>query len=151
MLTAPLSHIQSLIGTNLGASSWVLVDQDRINRFAEVTGDHQFIHVDPAAAAATPFGGTIAHGLLTLSLLPAFAYEVLPKPEGMKMAANYGYNKIRFITPVRSGSRLRAHFTLLDFTEVKPGRWQQVTEVTVEIEGADKPALVAEWISQAFV
>jgi len=151
MLTAPLSHIQSLIGTNLGASSWVLVDQDRINRFAEVTGDHQFIHVDPAAAAATPFGGTIAHGLLTLSLLPAFAYEVLPKPEGMKMAANYGYNRIRFITPVRSGSRLRAHFTLLDFTEVKPGRWQQVTEVTVEIEGADKPALVAEWISQAFV
>jgi len=150
-ITASLAEIQALIGTKVGTSSWVLVDQERINRFAEVTNDHQFIHVDPEAAKATPFGGTVAHGLLTLSLLPAMAYEVMPKPEGVKMAANYGYNKIRFITPVRSGAKIRAHFKLLDYSEVKPGRWQQTTEVTVEIAGEDKPALIAEWIGQSFL
>ncbi len=134
-----------------GTSSWVLVDQARIDQFAAVTNDHQFIHVDPVAAKASPFGGTVAHGLLTLSLLPSMAYEVMPVPEGTKMSANYGYNKIRFVTPVRSGSRIRAHFTLVDFSEVKPGRWQTTTEVTVEIEGEDKPALVAEWIGQSFM
>jgi acyl dehydratase len=147
---AAIADIQALIGKEVGVSGWVLVDQGRIDRFAEVTGDHQFIHVDPAAAARTPFGGTIAHGLLTLSLLPALAYEVLPAPAEQKMAANYGYNKIRFVAPVRSGKRVRARFTLLSFEEVKPGRWQQTTAVTVEIEGEDKPALTAEWIGQSF-
>ncbi|OYV37679.1 MAG: nodulation protein NodN [Rhodospirillales bacterium 20-64-7] len=147
---AAIADIQALVGKEVGVSGWVLVDQGRIDRFAEVTGDHQFIHVDPAAAARTPFGGTIAHGLLTLSLLPALAYEVLPAPAEQKMAANYGYNKIRFVAPVRSGKRVRARFTLLAFDEVKPGRWQQITAVTVEIEGEDKPALTAEWIGQSF-
>jgi acyl dehydratase len=151
MRTATIEDIKSLIGTEVGISSWVLVDQDMINRFAEVTNDHQFIHVDPEKAKFTPFGGTVAHGLLTLSLLPSMAYEVLPKPEGLKMAANYGYNKIRFVAPVRSGKRIRARFQLLDFTEAKPGRWQQVTEVRVDIEGEDKPALTAEWIGHSFV
>jgi acyl dehydratase len=148
---ASLAAIKAMVGTKVGTSSWVKVDQERINRFAEVTNDHQFIHVDPEAAKLTPFGGTVAHGLLTLSLLPSMAYEVMPAPEGAKMAANYGYNKIRFITPVRSGAEIRAHFTLLDYSEVKPGRWQQTTEVTVEIAGEDKPALIAEWIGQTFV
>lgn len=147
---AAIADIQALVGREVGVSGWVLIDQARIDRFAEVTGDHQFIHVDPEAAKATPFGGTVAHGLLTLSLLPAMAYEVLPAPAGQKMAANYGYNKIRFVAPVRSGRRVRARFTLLDFQEVKPGRWQQITAVTVEIEGEDKPALTAEWIGHSF-
>jgi acyl dehydratase len=148
---AKLPDIVALIGKPLGTSSWVLVDQGLIDRFADVTNDHQFIHVDPVAARATPFGGTIAHGLLTLSLLPAMAYEVVPVPDGAKMAANYGYDKIRFIAPVRSGRRIRAHFKLLDFSEVKPGIWRQVTAATVEIEAEDKPALVADWIAQVFL
>jgi len=149
--TASLAAIQAMVGTKVGTSSWVKVDQERINRFAEVTNDHQFIHVDPEAAKLTPFGGTVAHGLLTLSLLPSMVYEVMPVPEGAKMSANYGYNKIRFVTPVRSGAEIRAHFTLLDYSEVKPGRWQQTTEVTVEIAGEEKPALIAEWIGQTFM
>ncbi len=146
-----IDDIKALVGQPAAASSWVLVDQARIDQFAAVTNDHQFIHVDPVAARHSPFGGTVAHGLLTLSLLPSMAYEVMPAPAGAKMFANYGYNKIRFITPVRSGSRIRGHFKLLDFSEVKPGRWQQTTEVTVEIEGEEKPALVAEWIGQSFL
>jgi acyl dehydratase len=148
---AKLPDIVALIGKPLGTSSWVLVDQGLIDRFADVTNDHQFIHVDPVAARATPFGGTIAHGLLTLSLLPAMAYEVVPVPDGAKMAANYGYDKIRFIAPVRSGRRIRAHFKLLDFSEVKPAIWRQVTAATVEIEAEDKPALIADWIAQVFL
>jgi acyl dehydratase len=151
MRTASIQDIQSLIGREVGISSWVLVDQDMINRFAEVTNDHQFIHVDPEMARHTPFGGTVAHGLLTLSLLPAMSYEVMPRPEGVKMGANYGYNKVRFVAPVRSGKRIRGRFVLLDYSQPKPGRWQQTTEVTVEIEGEDKPALTAEWIGQMFV
>jgi acyl dehydratase len=146
-----IADIVCLLGKPVGTSSWITVDQDRINRFADVTNDHQFIHVDPVAAQASPFGGTIAHGLLTLSLLPSMAYEVMPVPAGTKMSANYGYDKIRFITPVRSGSRVRGHFKLLDFSETKPGRWQQTTEVTVEIEGEEKPALIADWIGQHFL
>jgi len=148
--TASIADISALVGQNVGASSWVLVDQARIDRFAEVTGDHQFIHIDPVAAKATPFGGTIAHGLLILSLLPVFASDVLPVPTTTQMGVNYGFNKIRFVTPVRSGSEIRGHFTLLDFRETKPGRWQQTTDVTVEIAGESKPALVAEWIGQFF-
>jgi acyl dehydratase len=151
MRTATTQDIQSMIGQELGTSSWVLVDQDMINRFADVTNDHQFIHVDPERAKLTPFGGTVAHGLLTLSLLPAMAHEVIPAPAGLRMAANYGYNKVRFVAPVRSGKRVRATFVLRDYTEVKPGRWQQMTDVTVEIEGEDKPALTAEWIGHSFV
>lgn len=134
-------------------SDWLLVDQAMIDRFAAATGDHQFIHVDPVAAAATPFGGTVAHGFLTLSLMPLLSSMVADAPviEGMAMGINYGGNKLRFITPVRAGSRVRGRFRLLAFAEKKPGQWQQSTEFTVEIEGESSPALVAEWISLVIV
>jgi len=148
---ASIADITALVGKAMGSSSWVMIDQARIDQFAAVTNDHQFIHVDPVAAKATPFGGTIAHGLLTLSLLPSMIYEVIPVVDGTQLAANYGYNKVRFITPVRSGSRIRAHFKLLDFTETKPRRWQQIIEATVEIENEEKPALIAEGIGQIFL
>jgi acyl dehydratase len=148
-MMASSGEILAMVGMPL-VSGWVAIDQDRINLFADVTNDHQFIHVDPEAAKATPFGGTVAHGLLTLSLLPGLANEVLPVLDGTKMGANYGYNKIRFVAPVRAGKRVRAVFTLTAFDEVKPGRWQMVTDVAVEIEGEEKPALTAEWITQTF-
>lgn len=133
-------------------SDWVEVTQGMIDRFAEATGDHQFIHVDPDAAAQTPFGGTIAHGFLTLSLMPLLTSTAdMPRVEGAKMGVNYGGNKVRFLTPVRSGSKVRGHFKLLSFDEKRPGQFQQTVEFTVEIEGQDKPALLAEWISQVFI
>jgi len=134
-------------------SDWVEVTQKMIDQFAEATGDHQFIHVDPERAKLTPFGGTIAHGFLTLSLMPLLSSKVADRPEiaGVKMGVNYGGNKVRFLTPVRSGSRVRGRFKLLELTEKRPGQWQQTVEFTVEIEGQDKPALIAEWISQIFV
>lgn len=139
------------VGT-VRTSDWVRVDQAMIDAFAEATGDRQFIHIDPERAAETPFGGTIAHGFLTLSLMPMLA----ERTEGLeiadaKMGVNYGGNRVRFLTPVRSGKRVRGHFKLLDLTEKRPGQWQQTTEFTVEIEGEDKPALIAEWISQIFI
>jgi acyl dehydratase len=136
------------IGTET-VSDWVEVTQAMIDAFADATGDHQFIHIDPERAAATPFGGTIAHGFLTLSLMPLLASKVSDAPmiEGATMGINYGGNAVRFLTPVRSGSKVRGHFKLLSFHEKNPGRWQQTVEFTVEIAGSDKPALVAEWIS----
>jgi acyl dehydratase len=133
-------------------SDWVEVTQAMIDRFAEATGDHQFIHVDPERAAATPFGGTIAHGFLTLSLMPLLASKVpdAPRLAGARMGVNYGGDRVRFLTPVRSGSRVRGRFKLLSFEEKKPGQFQQSTEFTVEIEGSPKPALIAEWISHTF-
>ncbi|MCC7393824.1 MAG: MaoC family dehydratase [Sphingomonadaceae bacterium] len=139
-------------GENLGTSEWVLVDQAMINKFADATGDHQFIHVNEEMAKMTPFGGTIAHGFLTLSLFPMLmAKSDCPRVEGVKMGVNYGGNKVRFLAPVRSGKRVRAHFKLLELEEKRPGQWQQTLEFSVEIEGEDKPALIAEWISQFFV
>lgn len=133
-------------------SDWVTVSQEMIDKFADATGDHQFIHVDPARAAMTPFGGTIAHGFLTLSLMPLLSQKTpQPRIEGLKMGVNYGGNKVRFLTPVRSGSRVRGHFKTLELVEKRPGQWQQTVELTIEIEGQDKPALIAEWISQLFV
>ncbi|MEA1086259.1 MAG: MaoC family dehydratase [Sphingomonas sp.] len=152
MTTISAEQMRDRIGTET-VSDWVEVTQAMIDRFAEATGDHQFIHVDPVAAAATPFGGTIAHGFLTLSLMPLLAAKVPDAPQlaGVKMGVNYGGNKVRFLSPVRSGSRVRGRFRLLAFEQKRPGQYQQTTEFTVEIEGADKPALIAEWISQAFV
>lgn len=139
-------------GETLGTSEWVLVDQAMINKFADATGDHQFIHVNEEMAKMTPFGGTIAHGFLTLSLFPMLmAKSDCPRVEGVKMGVNYGGNKVRFLAPVRSGKRVRAHFKLLELEEKRPGQWQQTLEFSVEIEGEDKPALIAEWISQFFV
>ncbi|MBO9711392.1 MaoC family dehydratase [Sphingomonas sp.] len=132
-------------------SDWVEVTQAMIDKFAEATGDHQFIHVNPELAAQTPFGGTIAHGFLSLSLMPMLAADCTPKIASAKMGVNYGGNKVRFMTPVRSGRRVRGRFTLLRFTERKPGVWEQVTEYTLEIEGETKPALVAEWIALIYV
>ena len=150
MPLASLDEIKAKIGTSLGASPWIEVDQKAIDTFADVTGDHQFIHVDPAAAAETPFGGTIAHGFLTLSLLSQMAAHVMLVPDTTRMAVNYGFEKVRFIAPVRSGKRVRGHFTLASAEEKRPGQWQFVHNVTVEIEGEDKPALTADWIGLVF-
>ena len=133
-------------------SDWVDVTQEMINKFADATGDHQFIHVNPEMAKMTPFGGTIAHGFLTLSLLPMLAGKTDgPTVAGVKMGVNYGGNKVRFLAPVRSGKRVRGRFKLLELAEKRPGQWQQTLQFTVEIESEDKPALVAEWISQFFL
>jgi acyl dehydratase len=147
----PLADYLALKGKALGASDWILVDQGRIDRFAETTEDHQFIHVDPERAKATPFGTTIAHGYLTLSLLSKMAYGVMPGIEGSKMGVNYGLNSVRFLAPVKSGSRVRGHFTMKDVTERSAGVVQSTVEVKVEIEGEDKPALAAEWVTLAYV
>ena len=140
------------IGQEVGVSDWILIDQARIDAFAACTEDDQFIHIDPIRAADTPFGGTIAHGFLTLSLIPMLGASTDgPKVGGVKMGVNYGGNKVRFLAPVRSGKRVRSHVKLLELEEKRPGQWQQTNEVTVEIEGEEKPALIAEWISQFFV
>ena len=145
-------ELQTKVGEHLGTSEWVLVDQDRINKFAEATGDFQFIHIDEEKAKLTPFGGTIAHGFLTLSLIPMLGAKTeAPKIEGIKMGVNYGGNKVRFLAPVRSGKRVRSHVKLLELDEKRPGQWQQTNEISIEIEGEDKPALIAEWITQFFV
>lgn len=145
-------ELKAKIGQDIGVSDWLTVDQPMIDKFAEATGDHQFIHVDPVTAAATPFGGTIAHGFLSLSLMPALtATTDLPRLANIKMGVNYGGNKTRFLSPVRSGKRVRGHFKLLEVDEKRPGQWQQTIQYTLEIEGEAKPALIAEWISQFFV
>ena len=150
MPVASLDEIRAKVGTSLGASPWIEIDQQSIDTFADVTGDHQFIHVDPAAAAQTPFGGTIAHGFLTLSLLSQMAAHVMLVPDTTRMGVNYGFDKIRFIAPVRSGKRVRGRFTLASAEEKRPGQWQFLHKVTVEIEGEDKPALTADWIGLIF-
>jgi len=146
-----LASMTERIGTE-AVSDWVEVTQAMIDAFADATGDHQFIHVDPARAAQTPFGSTVAHGFLTLSLMPLLSARTpdLPRLEGATMGVNYGGNRVRFVTPVRSGARVRGRFRLLSFEEKRPGQFQQATEFTVEIEGEAKPALAAEWISQVF-
>ena len=145
-------EVKAQVGQNVGTSEWVVMSQERINQFAEATGDHQFIHLDEEKAKLTPFGGTIAHGFLTLSMIPYLsANSDLPKVDGVKMGVNYGGNKTRFISPVRSGKRIRGHWKLLGLEEKRPGQWQQTHEITIEIEGEDKPALITEWIMQFFV
>ena len=133
-------------------SDWMTVDQAMIDRFADATLDHQFIHVDPARAAATPLGGTIAHGFLTLSLLAPLQASI-PRPEipAIRMGLNYGLDRVRFIHPVRSGSRIRAAATLIAIEEVAPGQFQQTHEIVVEIEGIEKPALVATWLTRFII
>jgi acyl dehydratase len=128
-------------------SHWFVVDQGRIDAFAKVTEDEQFIHVDPVQAAATPFGGTVAHGFLTLSMLSPMAYSALPRIEGIAMGVNYGFDRVRFLHPVRAGSRVRARFTLMAVTQRSPREWQLTYDVSVEIEGQHKPALAATWLT----
>ncbi|OTP79030.1 MaoC family dehydratase [Caballeronia sordidicola] len=133
-------------------SDWLTVDQSMIDRFADTTLDRQFIHVDPDRAAATPFGGTVAHGFLTLSLLPHLLEQAgQALPLGATMLVNYGLDRLRFVHPVRSGDRVRAAFELISQFEKAPGRFQQTRAVTVEIEGAAKPALTAVWLSQLLI
>jgi len=146
-----VQEMATRIGTER-VSDWVEVTQEMIDKFADATGDHQFIHVDPERAKRTPFRGTIAHGFLSLSLMPMLAARTGEPPiAGVRMGVNYGGNKVRFLAPVPSGSRVRGRFKLLEFDEKRPGQWQQTTEYTLEIEGQDKPAMIAEWISQIFV
>ena len=142
-----LKAYQSMVGHEIGVSSWHVVDQERINGFADVIEDHQFIHIDPERAKReTPFGSTVAHGFLTMSLLSIMSYEVMPVIEGTTMGVNYGFDKLRFISPVRAGSRVRGRFTLMEAKLRNPKELQSRTSVTIEIEGEEKPALVADWI-----
>jgi len=151
MKSVKSSELSGLIGSEIGVSDWIKVDQDRINVFADVTEDHQFIHVNEEAAKMTPFGGTIAHGFLTLSLLSKFSEGAGLVIEGVKMGVNYGFEKVRFLAPVPSGSNVRGKFVLKDAVEKKPGQFLLTYEVTVEIEGAEKPALIADWLGMQFI
>ncbi|MDP9163374.1 MAG: MaoC family dehydratase [Pseudomonadota bacterium] len=146
-----LDDIRAKVGSDIGTSGWITVDQPRIQAFADATEDQQFIHIDPEAAARTPFGGTIAHGFLSLSLLSRMAADVMLKPETLKMAVNYGLDRVRFIAPVRSGKRVRGQFTLDSIEEKAPGQLLTRHTVTVEIEGESKPALTAQWLGLMFV
>lgn len=139
-----LGELVAAAGSELGPTDWLEISQDRVNTFADATEDHQWIHVDPERAAGGPFGGTIAHGLLTLSLLPHFSHQ-LYRVEGISLAVNYGYNKVRFITPVKVGARVRASAVVTEVKELE-GAAQSTVTVTVEIEGSEKPAAVAESI-----
>ena len=142
-----LAAYQGMVGSEIGVSSWHLIDQNRINVYADVIEDHQFIHVDPERAKKeTPFGTTVAHGFLTMSLMSIMSYEVMPVIAGTTMGVNYGFDKLRFISPVRSGSRVRGRFTLAEAKLRKENELQSRTNVTIEIEGEDRPALVADWI-----
>jgi acyl dehydratase len=141
------SELQSLIGTELGISRWFLVDQAKIDAFADATEDWQFIHVNQELAKQTPFGGTIAHGFLTLSLASAMSYDCVKPLDGVAMGVNYGFDKLRFIAPVPAGSKIRGRFKLLSAEDKGGGRWLIKHELTVEIEGGEKPALIAEWLS----
>ncbi len=139
------------MGQEVGVSSWLEVDQERILAFAEATEDRQFIHTDPDAAARTPFGGTIAHGFLALSLLSRMGAEAMLLPQGLTMAVNYGLDRVRFLAPVKAGKRVRGRFTLDSVEEKAPGQWLLRHTVTVEIEGEDKPALTAAWLGLMFI
>lgn len=147
MQTVPRDKLHDYVGKELPPSDWLTIDQDRIDAFADTTLDHQYIHVDPAKAAKTPFGTTIAHGYLTLSLISHFLGQCGVGPEGAVMAINYGSDKVRFVQPVKVGSRVRARMKLLEIGEKSPGQLLAKTGVTIEIEGDKKPALVAEILS----
>jgi acyl dehydratase len=145
-------EVQAAVG-RVSVSDWIVVTQAMIDAFAAATGDRQFIHIDPERARATPFGTTIAHGFLTLALLPQLAAATpgMPQPSGATMQVNYGGNRVRFLAPVPSGARIRGHSRLIAFEEKRAGQYQSTSEITVEIEGQEKPAMIAEWITQVFV
>lgn len=148
-------ELSSLIGTEIGLSRWMEIDQTRINAFAKLTEDEQFIHTDPDMAKHTPFGGTIAHGFLTLSLCSAMSYDAVPVIDGTVMGVNYGFDRLRFLAPVKAGRKVRGRFVLKN-AENKGSdggitRWLLTHEITVEIEGEDKPALIADWLSMLMV
>jgi len=150
MTTVTVEQLQAMVGTEVGASSWFEIDQKRINDFADATLDHQFIHLDAEKAAQTPFGTTIAHGFLTLSLLVPLTNEFLPKVEGTLMGVNYGTEKIRFLEPVKVNSKIRARATLKNAEDKGGNRLLLTYGITVDIEGSEKPALIADWLSMIF-
>jgi acyl dehydratase len=150
-VTMNKDNVRSLIGSELGVSGWIRIEQARIDAFADTTEDHQFIHVDPGRAAQTPFGGTIAHGFLTLSLLPRLMADIGGGMEDAVMGLNYGFDKIRFLAPVKVNSRVRARAKLLDAQEKAPKQFLIKQEITVEIENESKPALVGEWLTMVMV
>ena len=147
----PVAELKDYVGKELGRSEWLTIDQERINLFAEATGDFQFIHVDPVKAAQTPFGSTIAHGFLSLSLMPKLMEDILILPEGVKMVVNYGLDSVRFIQPVKVNSKVRLKVDMVEVTEKKLGQWLLKATATLEIEGSDKPAYIAEPLSLCFV
>jgi len=149
--TIKAEDLPSLVGTELAPSPWIEITQERVNQFADATNDHQFIHVDPEKAAQTPFGGPIAHGFLSLSLLSYLNEQSAIVPENVVMGINYGSDKVRYLMPVRVGKRIRSRQTVLEVTEKKPGQWLIKNDVTVEIEGEETPALVAEILSMMIV
>jgi acyl dehydratase len=150
MPIASLDEIRLKIGQPVGVSDWIEVSQERITAFADATEDHQFIHVDPAAATAAGFGGTIAHGFLSLSLLSRMAADVMLIPDTTKMALNYGLDRVRFLAPVKAGKRVRGHFSLDGIEDKAPGQLLIRQTVSVEIEGEEKPALTAQWLGLVF-
>ena len=151
MPIASLEEIRSRVGQEVGTSDWLTVGQGRICDFADATEDRQFIHVDPEAAAQTPFGGTVAHGFLTLSLLSRMGAEAMLIPDGARMVVNYGFERVRFVAPVRSGKRIRGRFLLESFEEKAPGQILLRHGVVVEIEGEDRPALFAQWLTLIYI
>lgn len=147
----PVTELSQYVGKELGHSAWLKIDQQRINLFAEATGDFQFIHVNPEKAAKTPFGSTIAHGFLTLSLIPKLIEDILVLPQGLKMVVNYGLDSVRFIQPVKVDSQVRLKVDLAEVTEKRPGQWLLKAIATLEIDGEEKPAYIAESLSLCFV
>ena len=150
MPLAPLDEIRSKVGQEVGLSDWILVSQARIDDFADATEDRQYIHTDPALAAQSPFRTTIAHGFLSLSLLSRMAVDAMTAPDGIRMAVNYGLDRVRFMAPVKSGKRIRGRFVLDSVDEKAPGQILMRHTVTVEIEGEEKPALTAQWLGLIF-
>lgn len=152
---ASAHNLPSMVGTEVGLSRWFEIDQARIDAFAKITEDEQFIHVDPDMAKHTPFGGTIAHGFLTLSLASAMSYDAVATLDGVVMGVNYGFDRLRFLSPVKAGKRVRGRFVLKDAqnkgSDGSTTRWLLTHELTVEIEGEDKPALIADWLSMQMV
>ena len=149
MLT--FEDLKEKLGLEVGVSKWFTIDQARVDKFADLTEDWQYVHVDPDAAKTTPFNGTIAHGFLTVSLLSAMYYDAVPMIEGSKLGVNYGFDKLRFLSPVKVGSKVRGRFELSDIREVRPFEISTTWRVEVEIEDFEKPALVAQWIGRQYL
>ena len=143
--------LKQQLGLEVGVSRWFAIDQERVDKFADLTEDWQYIHVDPIAAKNTSFNGTIAHGFLTVSLLSAMYYDAIPVIEGSKLGVNYGFDKLRFLSPVKVGSKVRGRFELSDIREVRPLEISTKWRVEVEIEDFEKPALVAQWIGRQYL
>ena len=151
MREVSVEEFRKLVGKELGVSRWFEIDQARIDGFAKNTEDHQFIHVDLERAAQSPFGGTVAHGFLSMSMLAAMSFDAQPVIKGQAMAINYGFDRVRMLSPVPSGSRIRGRFVLTSITDRGPKEFMTKTEATIEIDGADKPALVADWLGITYL